>query len=165
MALTKRTISSLLNGISRQPAILRSEDQTADEVNTWGSYSEGLGRRPPTEFVAEIPIADVSNAFVHEINRDPTERYMAVVADGGIRVFDLLDGSEKVVNTPFGTDYLNGPATAFKATTVADYTFIVNSSVKTQMASAGADEVSPPGGYYIPGGWGARGELYSEVAV
>lgn len=157
MALTKRTIPSLLNGISRQPDILRSQDQTADEVNTWGFYSEGLGRRPPTELVAEVPVADVSNAFVHEINRDPTERYMVVIADGGVRVFDLLTGAEQVVNTPFGTAYLNGPARAFKATTVADYTFIVNSSVKTKLADVAADEVTPSPGLYIPGGWGARG--------
>lgn len=163
MSRTKRTISSLLNGISRQPAILRSEDQTSDELNTWGVYSEGLSRRPPTEMVAEVNVTDVSNTFIHSINRSTAERYMVFIADGGIRVFDLETGDEKVVNTPFGTAYLNGPAQAFKATTVADYTFIVNSSVKPQMLPKGQDEVTPPAGYYLPGGFAALGQYASEV--
>lgn len=163
MSLTKRTIPSLLNGISRQPAILRSSDQTADEVNTWGSFAEGLGRRPPTEHVADLAVSDVGNAHIHEINRSADERYMAVIADGTIRVFDLLTGDEKTVHTPFGTAYLNAPASAFRATTVADYTFIVNSTVKPQMLPHGQDEVTPPVGYYRPGGSLARGEYLSRM--
>lgn len=157
MALSTRTIASLLNGISHQPAILRSPDQTEDEVNTWGSLAKGLGRRPPTQHIKELDIAGVEDAFIHTINRDAAERYLVVIANGSIRVFDLLTGEEKAVSTPFGTAYLAGPAGAFKATTVADYTFIVNSAITPALKGAGEDEVAPPAGYYTPGGWRAYG--------
>jgi hypothetical protein len=41
VALTTRTIPALMNGISQQPAILRSSDQTEDELNTWSAHRRG----------------------------------------------------------------------------------------------------------------------------
>lgn len=161
MSLSTRTITSLLNGISRQPAILRSQDQTEDESNTWGSLARGLGRRPPSKHLAKLPITNIESSFVHFINRDKNERYMVVIADGDLRVFDIKTGDEKTVTFPFGKDYLTGASGAFRATTVADYTFVVNSSVKPAMAAVGADETPPPAGYYQPGGYLATGSAVS----
>lgn len=155
--LTTRTLGAIHNGISRQPAILRSPDQTADEVNTWGDIATGVARRPPTVHVAELAVPDIDSAFVHHINRDKNERYIVVIADGVLKVFDQTTGEEKTVTAPGGTAYLSGPAEAFKAVTVADYTFIVNSSVTVELDAAGADLAAPPSYSYSPGGfleWG-----------
>lgn len=157
MALTTRVISSLLNGVSRQPAILRSQDQTDDEVNTWGNFALGLGRRPPTTHVANLGVDGIEDAFIHFINRDKEERYIVVIADGAVRIFDAATGAEQTVTTPYGTAYLSGPAGAFKAVTVADYTFLVNSSVTPALAAVGADHSAPPA-YYLPGGWRTWGQ-------
>lgn len=156
MALSKRTIPSLLNGISRQPAILRSQDQTDDEVNTWGNVAVGLARRPPTTHVVNLGIAGIETKFLHHINRDRQERYLVVIGGGAIRVFDATTGAEKTVTTPFGATYLEGDAKVFKAVTVADYTFIVNSSINPALSAVGADEAAPPN-YYLPGGTLALG--------
>lgn len=157
MALTTRTISSLMNGVSRQPAILRSQDQTEDEVNTWGNIAVGLARRPPTVHVADLGVADIEDAFIHHINRDKDERYIVVIANGTLRIFDTATGEEQVVNTPYGTDYLAGASGVFRAVTVADYTFLVNTSIVPALAAVGADEAAPPN-YYIPGGYLAYGQ-------
>lgn len=156
-SLTTRVISSLLNGVSRQPAILRSQDQTDDEVNTWGNFALGLGRRPPSVHVADLGVAGIEDAFIHFINRDQDERYIVVIDDGTVRVFDAETGEEKTVTTPYGTAYLAGPAGAFKAVTVADYTFIVNASMTPALGSVGDDHAAPPA-YYIPGGWRTWGQ-------
>lgn len=152
MSLTTRVIASLLNGVSRQPAILRSQDQTDDEVNTWGDFALGLGRRPPTAHVADLGVVGIEDAFIHHINRDREERYIVVITDGTVRVFDEATGEEKTVTTPYGTDYLVGAAGAFKAVTVADYTFIVNSSITPALGAVGDDHAAPPP-YYLPGGY------------
>lgn len=157
MALSKRTITSLMNGVSRQPAILRSQDQTEDELNTWGNIAVGLARRPPTVHVANLGVDDIDEAFIHHINRDKDERYVVVIANGSLRIFDTETGVEQTVNTPYGTDYLAGAAGVFKAVTVADYTFLVNSSIIPALADVGADEATPPA-YYLPGGWKAYGQ-------
>ncbi len=69
-----------------------------------------------------------TSAYFHLINRDQTERYIAVITASNIRVFGL-DGVEKTVAAPSGWGYLSGvtdPSAQLKAVTVADYTFIVN---------------------------------------
>lgn len=141
MSLVQRTLPTLFNGVSRQPAILRSFDQNEDELNTWAELSAGVGKRPPTKHVGKLMDALPSGAFIHAINRDVTERYFVVVSEGSVRVFDF-DGEEKTVNAPGGTGYLTG--SDYAAVTVADYTFIVNRAVTVQLQDVGADEVAPP---------------------
>lgn len=158
MSLSTRIIPSLLNGISRQPAIMRSPDQTDDEVNTWGSFALGLGRRPPTIHVADLGVSGIEDAFIHSINRDSAERYLVVVKGGTVRVFDAMTGVEKTVTTPYGAAYLAGAAGVFKAVTVADYTFIVNTSITPALGDVGDDQAAPPD-YYLPGGWKALGTV------
>lgn len=135
--LTKGTISNLIGGMSQQATTLRLANQSADELNTYPVIVDGNTRRPPSEFVAALPSIPAS-AFVHPIIRDKTEKYVVTIANGALSIVDLA-GNVKTVNTPDGVDYLTVPAGTesgnFAAVTVADYTFIVNRTVKTAMSS------------------------------
>lgn len=99
--------------------------------NAVPSVVEGLKKRPPTKHISEINATSFGDAFFHTINRDSTERFVTVVTNGGMKVYDL-DGSERSVSFPNGAAYLNAPtpATSIKAVTVADSTFIVNTSIQ-----------------------------------
>lgn len=141
MSLVQRTLPALFNGVSRQPAILRSFDQTEWELNTWAELASGVGKRPPTQHVAKLVDALPADAFIHPINRDMSERYFVIVSPGSIRVFDF-DGAEQTVNAPGGLGYLTGDS--FAAVTVADYTFIVNRAKVAALKAVAADEVAPP---------------------
>lgn len=147
MGLTTRTLPSVNNGISRQPAILRSPDQTENEINTWGRIASGVDRRPPTETVAALTGAALDTAHVHHINRDVTERYVVILDSGVIKVFDHATGDEKTVNAPGGLGYLSAPGSAYRTMTVADYTFVVNSQVTCALDDVGADIVPQPAYY------------------
>ena len=142
MSLITSPIPSLANGISQQPAVARLSSQGEVQENGQSSIVEGLGKRPPTHHIAKmIPEAEVpSGAFLHLINRDTTERYSVIVSNGAIRVFDL-DGDEKTVNNTADDDYLDAAddETAFRAVTVADYTFLVNREKTVEMAARGTD--------------------------
>lgn len=153
MALTTRTIPALMNGISRQPAILRSPDQTAAEENTWGEIALGLSRRPPTTIIKKLSGLNLSGATIHHINRDVTERYTVIIKDGSIQVFDDATGSAKTVSAPRGWGYLNAGADgAYRAVTIADYTFIVNTKKVVALLGVGADQVDPNANNYWIGG-------------
>ncbi len=152
MALTTRTLPAINNGVSRQPAILRSFDQTDEEINTWGYIATGVSRRPPTKFIRELDIDALEGAFVHHINRDLSERYLVVIDSGVIRVFDHETGDEKTVNAPGGLGYLDADGPAYRAVTVADYTFIVNTAKTVVLDDLGADETPPPDYVAPPGG-------------
>lgn len=146
MALSTRTIPALNNGVSRQPAILRSQDQTEAEVNTWGQIATGVSRRPPLRHVADLGELDLNGAHVHHINRDTSERYIVIIKQGGIRVFDQLTGTEHPVSAPSGWGYLDQPTDTYRAVTVADYTFIVNTAKVPHIYTPpeGSDPGTPP---------------------
>jgi hypothetical protein len=129
MTLISSTIPNLVNGVSQQPHSLRLASQCEAQVNGYSSVVEGLKKRPPARFIAKISDTSFGNAYVHTINRDTTERYVVVITNGNLRVF-RMDGSEVTVKFPNGKTYLTStqPDMDFTAVTIADYTFVLNSS-------------------------------------
>jgi hypothetical protein len=139
--LISTSIPNLINGVSQQPAAIRLSSQADYQKNALSSVVEGLRKRPPTQHVAKLSSGTLGNAYIHLINRDITERYIVVVLNEGIRVFDL-EGNEKTVSFPEGTSYLaaSSPQTAFRAITIADYTFITNTTKTVSMDASSAPE-------------------------
>lgn len=153
MALTTRTIPSLMNGISQQPAILRSSDQTEDELNTWSHIAEGLGRRPPTQQLAALTGLTVGDTYsVHHINRDVSERYLVIIKSGSIQIFDEATGAAKTVNAPRGYAYLSDTGDVYRCLTVKDYTFVVNTKKTVGLLAVGSDTTAQNAANRFPGG-------------
>ena len=127
MALISKLIPNLINGVSQQPDEVRLPSQAEEQINFLSSVVDGLKRRPGTVHIAELLQSPASGAFVHIINRDRFEKYVAVFIDGDVRVFDFK-GNERLVNKPNGTAYLTAfdPGRSLRAVTVADFTFVVN---------------------------------------
>lgn len=142
MSLRSRVLPALYNGVSQQPPILRSPDQTEDELNTWASLADGVGKRPPSELVTQIAATISDSAFIHHINRDTGERYIVIIDGGVLRVFDHVTGEQKAVSFPGGYSYLEGGR--FRAVTVADCTFIVNIDRVVRLKNTIDDPASDP---------------------
>lgn len=147
MALIRKAIPGLYDGVSQQSPTLRSPLQASIQENCWATIADGLRKRPPTELVGKLSSTPIGKAYLHEINRDTTERYQVIISDGDIKVFDVISGTEQVVNFPSGKAYLScdNPVSDFQAVTVADYTFIVNKTVAVAMM---ADAVAVPSVQY-----------------
>ena len=138
MGMISSAIPNLVQGVSQQSPALRLSSQAELQVNAFPSLVEGLQKRPPLEHVAVISNTETTGSFTHLINRDVNERYFVFIgSSNSIEVYDLA-GNQKTVTYPNGTAYLNStaPATDFRAVTVADYTFIVNSSKTVEMDPA-----------------------------
>ena len=141
MPMISSAIPNLIQGVSQQSPPLRLSSQAEVQENAFPSLVEGLQKRPPLEHVAVISNSETSGSYVHLINRDTTERYFVLInASNQIDIYDLA-GNQKTVTYPDGTGYLttSNPSTAFRAVTVADYTFIVN----TEKTSAYNSNLSP----------------------
>lgn len=125
--LISSSIPNFVNGVSQQPFTLRLNSQGEVQENGLSTVSQGLKKRPPTQHLKKIQSSPLGNCFIHTINRDSTERYIAVVTNGDLKVYDI-EGTEKTVAFPDGKGYLSAttPSTSFSAVTVADYTFLVN---------------------------------------
>lgn len=144
MSLMSGVIPSLHNGVSQQSPLVRAPEQCEALENGWCSLAVGTGKRAPTETVAKLMDAAPASGFIHEINRDATERYVVVVSEGVIRVFDL-DGVEQSVSATNGWGYIADAAPSdLTMATVADYTFVVNRKKVPQMGAVGDDLLPPP---------------------
>ena len=125
--LISSSIPNLINGVSQQPPTLRLASQAEAQVNFLSSVADGLTVRPPSRHLAKIDDTDWSDAFLHTINRDTSERYVMSIRQGQLRVFEAATGVERVVEAPNGLGYLDSTnAEDYRAVTVADFTFILN---------------------------------------
>nr|DAL31703.1 MAG TPA_asm: stabilization protein [Caudoviricetes sp.] len=141
MPLISQSISSFKGGVSQQPDIIRFPDQVEELINGFPSEVEGLQKRPPTIHIARLGDSMGNNKVrYHVINRDEKEQYILEMRSGSLRVWDL-QGNAKTVNIKEDSSYLTvtDPVKEFRAVTVADYTFILNNTIKTAMT----DDLSP----------------------
>lgn len=138
MALYSQSISNLINGISQQTATQRNETQAELQENAQSRIVEGLSKRPSLDYVATLDATNVypTNAAIHGVQRDANTAFISAFTNGAVKVWSLA-GVAKTVNVPNGVGYLasTNPKEHFKFVTVADYTFIVNTSIVPVMAS------------------------------
>lgn len=151
-----QTHANLFNGVSQQPAALRSTSQAEEQINMESSLTKGLRRRPPTQWVANtgLSVAVANNSAFHFIDRSPTEKWAVLLTGvasnplsiigtdlGAVGIITYRDSAGNAVSASSVT-YLQSanPRGAFKLITVADYTFIVNRDV--------TPAIGAPAGYY-----------------
>ena len=79
MPLISEQISNLINGVSQQPPSLRLASQAQVQENAMATVAEGLKKRPPLEHVTKLNNKTDTDAKVHFINRDASERYVVLV--------------------------------------------------------------------------------------
>jgi len=137
MALVSKTIPNLVQGVSQQPEVLRLSSQFTSQLNGFSSVVEGLKKRPNTTHIKKISTSALTNAYVHTINRDLTERYIVIITNGSIRVFDTTGTEKSVVMQTGASAYLTSasPRTQFSCTSIADYTFVLNKNITTAMSA------------------------------
>jgi hypothetical protein len=143
MAVISRAIPTLLRGISQSSDALKQADHADIQDNADSNPVLGLTKRSGSQFLASISNSTLGNVHIQTINRDANEQYVAVFSNGNVKVFEL-DGTEKTVNKPDGTSYLNtsNPRSVMKTVTIADFTFVVNTSITTAMDTAVSNSAS-----------------------
>ena len=134
MTVISRAIPTLLRGISQSSDALKQPDHADIQDNADSNPVLGLIKRSGFQYVTALQSSTLGNVHIQTINRDTNEQYVAIFSNGNVRVFEL-DGTEKTVNKPDGTTYLNtsNPRSVIKTVTIADFTFVVNTSITTAM--------------------------------
>ena len=173
MGLISSTIPNLIGGVSQQPASIRLKTQGSTQINGIPDVVDGLQKRPGTEHIAKISPTSLSGAFIHALKRDEDEAYIVVLTGTGtdvsdrIKIFDK-SGIEKTVNVKdsggstvtSGTlydaikTYLGATTaqTSFAATTIADYTFILNKTITVAKDSTLGAKRNPEALVYVATG-------------
>ncbi len=163
--LVSGNIPSLINGVSQQPQTLRQTTQLALQENCYPSVVEGLKQRPPVQHIAKVFNGTIGDAFTHLINRDVSNRFEVIITSGLIKVYDLLTGASKTINalaadaTAYITDAT--PSTTFRALTIADYTFILNTTtVVAEDAAVPSPRLSEALIFVAQGEYGSKYEVF-----
>ena len=136
MAIVSRSIPTLLRGISQSSDSSKQSDHADIQDNADSNPVVGLVKRSGIQHVTNLSTSTLGNVHIQTINRDVNERYVAIFSNGNVKVYEL-DGTEKTVNKPDGTTYLNtsNPRDTIKTVTIADFTFVVNTNQVTAMDS------------------------------
>jgi len=136
MAIVSRSIPTLLRGISQSSDSSKQSDHADIQDNADSNPVVGLIKRSGIQHIANLSTSTLGNVHIQTINRDVNERYVAIFSNGNVKVYEL-DGTEKTVNKPDGTAYLNtsNPRDTIKTVTIADFTFVVNTNQITAMDS------------------------------
>tara|TARA_R100000322_G_scaffold958_1_gene629 strand:+ start:782 stop:3235 length:2454 start_codon:yes stop_codon:yes gene_type:complete len=134
MPVISRSIPTLLRGVSQSSDAAKQADHAEIQDNADSNPVIGLIKRSGLQYITNLSNTTIGNVHIQTINRDATEQYVAVFSNGNVKVFEL-DGTEKTVVKPDGTNYLNtsNPRNVIKTVTIADFTFVVNTSVVAQM--------------------------------
>ena len=143
MSVISRSIPTLLRGISQSSDALKQADHADIQDNADSNPVLGLTKRSGSQFLASVGSSTLGNVHIQTINRDASEQYVAIFSNGNVKVYEL-DGTEKTVTKPDGTAYLNtsDPRSVIKTVTIADFTFVVNTSITTAMDSALSNSAS-----------------------
>ncbi len=175
MPLVSDLIPSLLNGVSQQAPTVQDKSQGTVQENGYSDPVKGLKKRPGTQHVAKLSDTSFSSAFIHPIRRSGTETFVAVFTGSYtssigdlVKVYDAGDGTAKTVNARDASNsiittgtlfdeiktYLtdSSPSTAFSATTVADFTYLVNKNKTVTKDSTVTTARNPEAMVYIRGG-------------
>ena len=134
MGIVSRAIPTLLRGVSQASDSSKQADHADIQDNADSNPVVGLIKRSGIQHVTNLSTATLGNVHIQTINRDATEQYVAIFSNGNVKVYEL-DGTEKTVEKPDGVTYLNttNPREEIKTVTIADFTFVVNTSSITAM--------------------------------
>ena len=106
MGIVSRAIPTLLRGVSQSSDSSKQSDHADIQDNADSNPVIGLIKRSGLQYVTNISNSALGNVHVQTINRDASERYIAVFSNGNVKVYEL-DGTEKTVNKPDGVGYLS----------------------------------------------------------
>lgn len=140
MPLVRQPIPALYGGVSQQSPALRSPTQCEEAVNCDFSIAKGVSKRPPSEIIAQTGYRG-SWQFHHWMRGPDGKLYVIVIGDStpsNIDVFRVEDGAAITVTGGVSSSYLTAtqPRDAYRAVTVNNDTYIVNTETTVEMTSA-----------------------------
>ena len=137
MVVVSKAIPTLLRGVSQAADLMKQPDHAEIQDNADSNPVLGLTKRSGLQFITSLSNTTLGNVHIQTINRDANEQFIAIFSDGNVEVYGL-DGTPITVNKPDGTAYLSTstPRSVIKTVTIADFTFVVNTSIPTAMDSA-----------------------------
>ena len=137
MAKVNGTLSSLIQGVSQQPARSRLSGQVQDQENFSSDPVDDLIRRPPTEYIATL-VDDASTYTFTYHDAGSIGKYVIAHKAGSIKMF-TLDGTELTVTINSGGSYITAGDMTFLG--LDDIIYAVDPTVAVAMTVGSPDYI------------------------
>lgn len=143
-----QTVSSLVQGISRQAPGVRYPGQVADAKNITFNVVDGARKRHGTIFKSREDTGGepYTNYAMHRIERDEDEEYLIVYGEGFFKIYDTIE-NEWITPTYADTSaqtylaYGSPNSKQLRFVTIADTTFIANTK-RTMSTGTNGDTIT-----------------------
>lgn len=141
-------VANLIQGVSQQPPQMRLQSQAAEQINAYSSPTDGLTKRPPTQFVGVLENGSTaSTAIYHFIDRDTTEKYVLSLSGTTLRAWTLAGAAVPVygqnwgdaVPTSWGTYTTGATSSNTRMMSIADTTFVFNRNAVVAASTSSSD--------------------------
>tara|TARA_R100000406_G_scaffold57876_1_gene39965 strand:+ start:1887 stop:4649 length:2763 start_codon:yes stop_codon:yes gene_type:complete len=164
MASITQTIPSFTGGISQQPDELVLPGQVKDLVNGIPDITDGLVKRPGSRFISALSGASAGTWFSYYRDKSEGAYIGQVQRDGAVKIWNT---SGSLVHNGSANGYLAHTTDEdLKFLTVADTTFVTNSTVEVQRTGNKSGVRSPTHQVYVELRQVAHGREYSfDVAT
>lgn len=135
MAKVNKIYPSFYNGISEQSPELSLDTQCPDMNDCIPDLVLGLSKRPPVEYVTNLEGNEDNLSLFHSYDRgEGGEQYLFTLGNGATTPLSIFEpnGTERSVTyaSTIARDYLSSTASNYKAITVQDRTFVLNTDAE-----------------------------------
>lgn len=130
-----------VQGVSQQPAEARKDGQCSEQINMVPSIIDGLTDRMGTYKIATLLATLPEDTLIYYYDRGSEEYFIFIRPNADPIIFNEtgLECNTTIVATPTTYWKVANPRRDLKLITIADYTFIVNTTVGVEMTSAVTD--------------------------
>lgn len=156
--------SSLLGGVSQQPAVVRAEGQCEDLLNGMLRPVDGLTDREPFVAVGKLP-GMTSSMRLHHWDAGDGNQYLVGVGGGQIKVWDWAGNPMSVTVDAAATAYIAAFGDKLHTANVGDYLMISNNTVVVQAGAAVGAPADTPTFWIKNVRWGQRIAVWANVTV
>ena len=143
-ALLNNTLSNLAGGVTEQYQEARYDSQVSSMVNCIPSITRGVLRRNPLKNIGKLTApglpTDISSAFIYSYDRGTDDEQYIIIIPGNGYTYVFNANTCIHLYTSSSSAYLvaatgDEPKKVFKAITIGDHTFIVNTTIKITFTS------------------------------
>lgn len=134
MPLSRDTVSNFIGGVSQQTDKLIYPNQSKELINHLLDPIEGLKKRPSSQTISKLCNPLTLHPYVHTIIKE-NEEYQVLLTGDTVEVYDLEGNKQDVYIAGNAGNYISSanPLEELFAVTIADYTFILNKTIKTKL--------------------------------
>ena len=121
------SLNNLVQGVSQQAPRDRLPGQCKTQINCVADPVRGLSRRPPSTFISALAgLTHDANAKIHTYDRGDQEKYIVVVTNGKVQVYDLQGTALTVTGGTSSYLTTTDARSDISLHTIGDFTFVAN---------------------------------------